>query len=761
MRNFCKYFFFLFIIASVLVLLSEGEAYAQQSKVDSLEKLLQNEKHDSIRLRLYLALGDACDVKDNLKYGESAMKLIDKLLSQTTNNKEREKLLKQKANAFDYFIAFYQDKNDTSKIFEYSRKQLSIYLEVKDTANIVNTINICGRYYNEAGNFPKELECYQNALSISKEMNYKKGIASSLYLMGDIYNGIDDAQALENYQQGLSIYYELKDTGFAAQVLTQIGNLYSSIHNITKAFDCYQKAIALHYEIKNKRGVIFTYNCIGGMYQENNDFQNALVNFQKGLSIAEEMNDKYWVAILLNYIGDVYCSLSDYPKAIDYQLMGLKKGIGEEFMIGNTSALSFASLAHTYLKQRNYKKAKDYSLRSLTLRKKQGIVGSIRNAELLVSEVDSASGNSNGAYEHYKQYIILRDKLNSEEVRKSATREKFQNEYDKQKAIAKAEQDKKDAITAEEKRRQKIITYSVSAGLLFVLLLALLIFRGYRQKQKSNFELAEKNKIIEEKNKDITDSINYAKRIQSSFLAPLNEITASLPNSFVLFKPKDIVSGDFYWFEKKDNKIFIAACDCTGHGVPGAIMSMLGADKLNEALAQTTDVSLMLNAVNRGVKKALRQSGNEDSTRDGMDIALLSFKESSQKHVVSGAEPSKEIEYAGANRPLYIIRNSSTILEEIKPTKSAIGGLTSDEQIFTKHTIQLNKGDTVYISSDGFADQFSPDDKKLMTKKFKEILVSIQDKTMEEQKNYLDTFIENWKGNMEQTDDVLVIGIRI
>ena len=179
-------------------------------------------------------------------------------------------------------------------------------------------------------------------------------------------------------------------------------------------------------------------------------------------------------------------------------------------------------------------------------------------------------------------------------------------------------------------------------------------------------------------------------------------------------------------------------------------MSTIGSEKLNEAVKDSSDVSVILNLVNRGMKKVLRQTDKINSTRDGMDVSLCAFN-----------KDLSQVEYAGANRPLWIIRKDQLEIEEIKATKVAIGGLTEDTQEFAKHTIDLQKGDSVYLFSDGYADQFSPQDKKLMTRKFKEIILSIQNKTMEEQKEYLGSFIDEWKGNMEQTDDILVIGVRV
>jgi len=268
--------------------------------------------------------------------------------------------------------------------------------------------------------------------------------------------------------------------------------------------------------------------------------------------------------------------------------------------------------------------------------------------------------------------------------------------------------------------------------------------------QERTSEVMKQKHEIESKNQEITDSINYATRIQNSVLPPLENISRALLNSFVLFRPKDIVSGDFYWFQENSNGYFIAVADCTGHGVPGAIMSVICSEKLTEAFHTSSDSGTLLNLTNKGLKKTLRQTDQDGSTRDGMDIALCFFD-----------KEMKYLEYSGANRPLWIIRKSSRELIEFKATKTALGGHTQDNQEFAKNRIELFEGDTIYLSSDGFADQFGPTDKKLMTRVFKEYLISIQDKTMPEQRTLLNDYHNKWKGNMEQTDDVLVIGIRI
>ena len=255
---------------------------------------------------------------------------------------------------------------------------------------------------------------------------------------------------------------------------------------------------------------------------------------------------------------------------------------------------------------------------------------------------------------------------------------------------------------------------------------------------------------IELKNRDILDNLLYARRIQDAMLPEIHLIYENLRESFIIYMPKDIVSGDFYSYNHKNGKIILAAADCTGHGVTGAFMSMIGSSVLNQIINEKgiTQPSLILNNLNTGITEALKQ--RENDVTDGMDIALCTFD-----------MEKLQLEFAGANRPLWIFRNGEFI--EIKPDKLAIGGFRIlRDASFTNHQIQLQKGDSIYLFTDGFADQFGgPLGKKLLSKRFREILLSIQILSMSEQEKKLTEVFSKWKGNVTQVDDVLVIGIRV
>lgn len=256
---------------------------------------------------------------------------------------------------------------------------------------------------------------------------------------------------------------------------------------------------------------------------------------------------------------------------------------------------------------------------------------------------------------------------------------------------------------------------------------------------------------LESKNKDITDSIQYAYRIQKARLPDKKDIHSVFPDSFILYQPKDIVSGDFYFFKKRNDEILMASADCTGHGVPGALMSMLCSEKLNYAASEFHHTPDILTYLNNEVKTSLYQTYTHDAVHDGMDIALCSY------HTVT-----RKLKYSGANRPIWLVRGGDSEILEIKGTKNSIGGYTNSIYPFEHHEIQLFPGDTFYIFSDGYTDMFGGEwGKKLTTRKFKQLLSGIQHLSMDEQGKYLENFAEKWKGSLQQIDDILVIGVRI
>jgi serine phosphatase RsbU (regulator of sigma subunit) len=273
-------------------------------------------------------------------------------------------------------------------------------------------------------------------------------------------------------------------------------------------------------------------------------------------------------------------------------------------------------------------------------------------------------------------------------------------------------------------------------------------------------EVEKQKKIVEVKNKDITDSINYAQRIQQAILPLPEDISKVFPESFIYFQPRDIVSGDFYWFYKSKRKdknwVYIAVADCTGHGVPGAFMSMIGNTLLNEILneKQIYETDQILNHLHIEVRAALKQDTAQNTTNDGMDIALCRID-----------LETLELQYAGANRALYIYKNTKDGIEfvDVKPNKFPIGGYQAETtRSFTPHHIQLKQNDTIYIFSDGYADQFGGvSNKKFMVKRLQNELIAIQNLPMSEQKFLVQKLVMDWKGDAEQVDDILMIGVKV
>jgi serine phosphatase RsbU (regulator of sigma subunit) len=330
-------------------------------------------------------------------------------------------------------------------------------------------------------------------------------------------------------------------------------------------------------------------------------------------------------------------------------------------------------------------------------------------------------------------------------------------------------------LAVQKQAQENRLLYAILA---FILLLAIISFFILLNIRKKNRQLAQQKAEIELKNAELEQtqeelksqrdtlelktsqldsaytnikaSITYAKRIQTAILPPLSHIQAYLPESFIFFKPRDIVSGDFYWFSPTSpTTCLIAAVDCTGHGVPGAFMSMIGDSLLNQIVEEKriTSPDLILAELNKGIKTSLRKG--EQDAKDGMDMAICWVDKSQQL-----------IEIAGAMNPVCVVQNGE--LREIKADKVPIGRDNTENFVYTKHTIDCSIPTTVYLYSDGYQDQFGGEhDKKFMVAKFRKLLQEITHKPMEEQKEILAITFDSWKGRKEQTDDVLVVGLRI
>ncbi len=390
-----------------------------------------------------------------------------------------------------------------------------------------------------------------------------------------------------------------------------------------------------------------------------------------------------------------------------------------------------------------------------------GSKGRIQETYAALAVLDSTMGNYKAAFEHHKLEILYRDSLNNEETKKKSLQASMQYEFDKKELATKAEQDKLDAISAEEKKKQRIAIFAVAGVLLIVVVFSFFLYRRFKitQKQKHIIELqkdevSRQKSIVEEKQNQIVDSINYAKHIQESILADQDEIKTYLKDFFVLYLPKDIVSGDFYWFTRKGADLFFATVDCTGHGVPGAFLTMVGSTLLNEIvnLKSITDPYAIIEALGEGVTNTLaNKKDKSDAFADGMDISICKINIEIRK-----------LYFASANHAAYVV--DETGLKQLDPQGKSVHGvfaLSSKKGVSTTE-VSLTPGTMIYMSTDGYADQIGEQSKKkLMAPRFKEVLSQAYKLTIEEQKALLEKTIMEWKGSRKQNDDILVMGLRI
>jgi serine phosphatase RsbU (regulator of sigma subunit)/tetratricopeptide (TPR) repeat protein len=631
---------------------------------------------------------------------------------------------------------------------------------ISDDAKSIDLLNELAFEYYSQSRYKESIETLKKALELSEESGNKKGIAMSAGNLSIVYQELGSLElAIDLKFTSLKISEELKDSLGIARTLTSLGNIYSDQGLFSKAIKQHEDALKIFERYKDTSNIASTLSNLGAAYNENKDFDNALKYYDKALLLYQNLKDEKQVARMLNNIGANYYNQELWDEAMGYykNALELREAIQDKVGIATT----LINIAQVYLKKKDPENALYYAKKSLLLSKEIHVLRNISESYLVLSESYALKNNKTEELKYFKLYSQTKDSLLSENSANQLIKMSAIYEADKKQKeieLLNKEKEKQETIVIEQEKRKNLIIYSSTAIILVVVFFSIFLYRRYKVTKTQN-------KIIEEKNKDITDSINYAKKIQTSILPNDEDFRVAFPESFVLFKPKDIVSGDFYWISTNPNEFpaidkakgeswkvknpLIAAVDCTGHGVPGSLMSMLGNSLLNK-IVDTHKISKpneILNALRTEIINSLKQHG-ENENKDGMDIALCVVYDD-------------KIEYAGANNPIYIIRKNGA-LEEIKADKMPISYSGAELKPYTNHAVKVDKGDSFYIFTDGYADQFGgKEEKKFKYKQLKELLVSINSKPMENQKKILNETLEKWMGTAEQTDDILIIGVRV
>ena len=630
-----------------------------------------------------------------------------------------------------------------------------------------------GIFYTNKGDYASSLNYLNKALELwnkhegGKDQQLKanalKRKPRTLSSIGIIYDNTGEyVKAIEFYLKALNYHETAGDKKGQATTLGNIGLVYYNLREFKRALGFYDKAVLLDSILKNNAGLGRHFGNMAMVFEEQQMQDKALYYYFKALKLKEENNNQYEVAYTLGNIGNAYASKAEankntakereelYNKALEFENKALKllQEIGDQ----NGIARNMGNIGIIFNKQKKNSDAEKYLINAIAICDEIGMLNEKMDFEIILSEVYINLGNYKKALQHYKSYSAAHDSIFNTEKDKELTSRQLNYEFEKKQAEVEiktnAEKEKMQAVSDEAHKKQQVIIFAVACILLIAIIFSISLYSRFRITKKQKVIIEHQKEIVEEKQKEIIDSMNYAKRLQRAILATPENITQYIPNNFLFYKPKDIVAGDFYFFETSGEHILLAAADCTGHGVPGALVSVVCANALTRSVIEfgLTDPGKILDKTRELVLETFKKSGED--VKDGMDISLCSFQ-----------KESKTIKWAGAYNPLWYSNNNAMI--QIKADKQPIG-FTEDAKPFTTHTIQLESNDMFFLFTDGFADQFGGEKgKKFKYNNFEKLLMTNKNLSMTEQYNQLDTEFENWRGNLDQVDDVCVIGVRV
>jgi len=692
-----------------------------------------------------------------------------------------------------------------------SYESLELAQSIKYNLGQANAQLNLGSTYDRLHEVDSALSHYQLALAVFKELTYDARTAKTLYRIASLYFSISNYKsALQYANEALDLYEIIEDRKTIASLHALLCDIKSSLGFKSSAIEDCRKSLIIYESLKLTEGKAKLLNSLGKIYLELNQYRRCEEYFNRALYMAKFEQDSSMIADTYINLGNVYLGMGEHEKATRYfsqalSLNLLKKdqeGIGHAFynlgisLAGSglydsalfflekslqisqqindleLQARDFSEIGKIYEEKGQFKRAINYLKDGVIIAERIDANPILQNCYYNLAKYYDDLGDHENALNFYKLYMLHRDEIyENQSALKIAEAEALYNLEKKDKEIQLLKSDNR--IKDLEASERNLMNIWLITGLVFVFVTMIIVYRQYRMQNKANQILQKQkeaiqrqkeeiiaqrndiekiNQIITEKNSQITDSIQYAKRIQLSLLPDDELLKQYFDHSFILFLPKDIVSGDFYWLKNTNDTLCIAIVDCTGHGVPGAFMTLLANSLLNQTALEKRECqspSQLLHMLDEKVKQNLNQHGTTFSTFEGMDMALciINLKK-------------RQINYSGAKIPLYYRQNGN--LHQIQPDRVSVGGNEISDKKFTDKSIKLKRGDFIYLATDGFQDQFGgKEGKKFMKLHFRHLIENISTQPSNKQKDILYSTFNEWKGFHQQTDDVLVMGIEM
>lgn len=619
-------------------------------------------------------------------------------------------------------VAYYKEVELDSSLY-YNQKAKELFTRLNEKEKLTVALSGLGNCNIKKGNLVEALNNYFSSLEIEQARDDTAGMASSYQNIGAVYYYQDDEeQALKYFLLALKYKELMGNEGALIGSYHNVGAIYISLSENDSSMLYYRKALGLSKKLNVKEFIALSSTAIGSLHFSMQHYDSARIYLDDALRIQEEINDRMSIVYTLKELGIMEAEIGSWQDAVSY--LNRAKNLGEEEGLAIELSDVYEQLYMIYEKRKQFDKA-------------------------LIN---------------YKKFVAVKDTLFNEEVQEKTIKMDMQHQFDREvledslnhaqeKLLMEANAARQEAEIKAGKQQK----YLLFGGLLLIISFLAFVFNRLKvtRKQKSQIEeqkqeVESAHELLAEHHSEIQDSINYAKRIQDAIMPSKESMLDVLKKAFVVYLPKDVVAGDFFWMERVDGVVYFAAADCTGHGVPGAMVSVVCSTALTKALLEEKirDTGALLDRTRELVINQLAKSGEE--VKDGMDISLCALNTQTNR-----------IQWSGANNPLWILRKGAQEIDEKKPDKQPIG-IHSNPKPFTSYEFQLNLGDTVYVFTDGYQDQFGGyKGKKFKAAQLKQLLLANQSVSIEKQGEILIEAFENWKGDLEQIDDVCVIGVRI